>query len=241
MRNRGERLHKVIAASGLASRRAAEALIRAGRVSVNGRTAMLGQTVTANDEVRVDGRPLPPPRRLEYWALHKPAGYVSTLHDPAGRPKARDLVPSRTRLFSVGRLDLNSEGLLLFTNDGELAHRLMHPRYGVPRTYRARVRGMPSRATLDRLRRGVSLPDGHTGPIEAAIERPAGNHTWLRVTLREGRHREVRRVLEAVGHPVARLIRVAYGPVRLTGLPPGAARPLTPAEIARLRRTPRTP
>lgn len=238
MREGAERLQKVIAASGLCSRRAAEERIRAGRVSVNGQVATLGQTVTGHDDVRVDGRPLPPARRFEYWVLHKPAGYVSTLRDPAGRRIARGLVPSRARLFSVGRLDLNSEGLLLFTNDGALAHRLMHPRYGVPRTYQVRVRGLPSQATLDRIRRGIRLPEGHTGTIEVAVERPAGSHTWLRLTLREGRHREVRRVLETVGHPVARLIRLAYGPVRLGGLAPGSARPLSPAEVDALRRTP---
>jgi pseudouridine synthase len=239
MRDSPQRVQKRIAESGLCSRRGAEELIRQRRVLVNGKVATLGQTVTADDEVRVDGKLLPAARRFEYWALHKPAGYVSTLRDPGGRPRARDLVPSRSRLFSVGRLDLNSEGLLLFTNDGELTHRLMHPRYGVPRTYTARVRGLPSHETLDRIRRGVRLAEGHTGPIEVAIERPAGSHTWLRLRLREGRNREVRRVLEAVGHPVARLIRLAYGPVSVTGLPPGAARPLLPAEVDALRRTSR--
>jgi pseudouridine synthase len=204
-------------------------------VRVNGRVARIGDAATADDDVRVDGRPIPRAPQPETWVLHKPVGYVSTAHDPEGRPTARSLVPSRTRLFNVGRLDLNAEGLLLFTNDGELANRLMHPRYGVKRVYRVRVRGIPDAAKLQRLRHGIVLEDGPTGPVEAAIERPAGSHAWLLVTLREGRNREVRRIFEAIGHPVARLIRVAYGAVRLGPQPVGSSRRLSPQEAAALR------
>jgi len=232
---RGERLQKIIAAAGLCSRRTAETWIREGRVRVNGKIASVGDAAGRDDDVRVDGRPLPSMPHPETWMLHKPVGYVSTAHDPEGRPTARGLVPMRARLFSIGRLDLNAEGLLLFTNDGDLANRLMHPRYGVKRVYRVRVRGVPEPAALARLRRGIHLEDGPTGPIEASLERPAGSHAWVIVTLREGRNREVRRIFEAIGHPVARLIRIAYGSLKLGAQPIGTARRLSPAEIAALR------
>ena len=233
-----ERLQKYLASCGVASRRAAERLIEAGRVKVNGSVVSeLGSRVDPGlDRVEVDGREVRPPTGMVYLAVNKPPGYISTVADTHGRRTVVELVPQLGRLFPVGRLDADSEGLLLMTNDGELANRLMHPRYGCDKEYRALVDRPLDRAAIERLRQGVELEDGPTGPAEAELEKtlPSGQ-AWLRVTLREGRRRQVRRMLAAVGATVERLQRVRIGPLELRDLPRGASRPLSRSEIAALR------
>lgn len=233
-----ERLHKFMARCGVASRRACETLIAEGRVQVNGRTVTEPgfQVDPATDEVRVDGRVLRPVVQLHYLMLHKPAGYVTTASDPQGRPTVMELVPAMPRLYPVGRLDLDTEGLLLLTNDGPLAHRLTHPRYGVPKLYRAKVAGLVVPEALERLRTGVLLDDGPTAPARVRLLRQETGTALLELELTEGRKRQVRRMCAAVGHPVLHLRRVGFGPLRLGRLPKGAYRPLTPDEVARLRR-----
>lgn len=235
-----ERLQKFLARAGLASRRAAEEWIVAGRVSVNGEiVTRLGTRVEPDrDAIRVDGKRI----RAEeggrlYFLLHKPRGYVTTLSDPEGRPTVRDLVPAvRERVYPVGRLDFHSEGLLLLTNDGDLAHALMHPRRGVEKTYLAKVRGTPGPEALRRAERGVVLDGRKTLPARLSVVRGGETASWIEVTVREGRKHQVRRMLEAVGHPVQRLRRIRYGGVELGRLPVGACRPLRPGEVERLRR-----
>lgn len=236
---RGERLQRFLARAGVASRRCAEELIRAGRVTVNGAVVRaLGTRVDPDrDEVRVDGRPVRP-QRLVYILLHKPAGVVSTVRDPQGRKTVLDLVPDLgVRLFPVGRLDYDSTGLLLLTNDGELAHRLTHPRFGAEKVYRVRVEGHPDEAELARLRSGVRLAEGVTAPARVRVLGHDREGTWLEVALREGRNRQVRRMLAVLGYRVRALARVREGPLRLGALPPGAWRHLTAAEVRRLRDT----
>ena len=231
-----ERLQKVIAAAGLCSRRRAEALITDGRVKVNGEVVtVLGTTADPRvDTIVVDGEVLAA-EPFEFWAVHKPPGVVTTLKDPEGRPQARDLVPTRARVYPVGRLDVASSGLLLFTNDGALAHRLMHPRFAHTKVYHVLVSGYPSEDVLNLLRAGVTLDDGPTLPAEVKEIKTTGDGTWLAITLREGRKRQIRRMLEHVGYPVVHLKRVAFGPVKLGRLPSGAARPLAGRELAALR------
>jgi 23S rRNA pseudouridine2605 synthase len=232
------RLAKHLAHAGVASRRAAEQIIAAGRVSVDGRTVTdPARGVTGDEAIAVDGRPLGgAPRRVVY-ALHKPAGVVSTAHDPQGRRTVVDLVPeARTRLYPVGRLDADTTGLILLTNDGDLANHLMHPRYEVPKTYRAKVANGPvGERALRTLREGVELDDGRTAPARV---RPLGPGE-LELTIREGRKRQVRRMCAEVGHPVRSLKRVAFGPLRLGDLREGAVRRLSPHEVERLRRAAR--
>lgn len=234
----GERLQKVLAHAGVASRRRAEDLIRAGRVTVNGAVVTeLGTRVDpSRDEVRVDGRPLRGAESRVYVLLHKPAGVVSTARDPQGRRTVLDLLPDLgVRLYPVGRLDYDSSGLILLTNDGALALRLTHPRYGAEKVYRVQVEGHPSPAALDRLRRGMRLSDGMTAPARVReVARDAAGST-LEVVLREGRNRQVRRMFAAVGHPVRALVRVGEAGLTLGDLPPGAWRRLTEEEVARLR------
>lgn len=234
-----ERLQKLLARAGVASRRGAEALIRQGRVTVNGRTvAELGTRADPErDRVAVDGRPISC-EPLTYILLHKPRGVVSTARDPRGRPTVVDLVGGAgVRLYPVGRLDYDSSGLLLLTNDGELAHALTHPRHQVEKVYRVRVKGHPSAADLDRLRRGVPLDDGVTAPASVReVGRGEGGGAWLEMAIREGRNRQVRRMLAAVGHEVTALIRIREGGLSLGRLRPGAYRPLTRTEVARLYR-----
>jgi len=227
------RLVKFLAHSGVASRRSAETVIRDGRVTVGGEVVRdPARDVDETSAVAVDGERVAP-EPLEVHMLNKPAGVVSTARDTHGRPAVTDLVESRRRLYPVGRLDADTTGLILLTNDGELANRLMHPRYAVPRTYRARVKGDPGEPALRALREGVELDDGPTQP--APVRRlDAG---LLEIELREGRKRQVRRMCEAVGHPVLELERVAFGPLRLRGLAPGENRRLTAAEVERLRKS----
>jgi 23S rRNA pseudouridine2605 synthase len=230
------RLAKYLAHAGVASRRAAEQLVAAGRVSVGGEPVTdPALDVDESSGVAVDGRPVVPEPH-EVHALNKPAGVVSTARDTHGRPTVVELVRSRRRLYPVGRLDADSTGLILLTNDGELAERLTHPRYGVEKVYRARVQpARVSQRALGALRRGVELEDGKTAPARVRQPRPG----VLEITIREGRKRQVRRMCEAVGHRVVELQRVAFGPLGLRGLEPGQSRRLSRAEVERLRRAAR--
>ncbi len=189
----------------------------------------------ATDVVTVDGRPLPPAEALEYLLLHKPRGYVTTLSDPEGRPVVSALVPSTGRVYPVGRLDWDVEGALLLTNDGPLTHRLLHPRYALPRVYEATVEGRVARADMGRWRRGVTLEDGPARPVAVELLAADARGSRVRLTFTEGRKHEVKRYCQALGHPVRRLRRVAFGPITLGALPPGAVRPLTSREVRALR------
>jgi 23S rRNA pseudouridine2605 synthase len=233
-----ERVQKIIAAAGLGSRRQVEEWITAGRVLVNGRPAELGSKADPNiDRILVDGRELraaPPPI---YLLLNKPIGYVTTLRDPQGRPIVTDLVKDcRVRVFPVGRLDANTEGLLLLTNDGALAQRLAHPRHKVDKTYLVKVRGLLDSEAKRRLEKGVALEDGRTLPAVIDRVRATEKNTWFELTLREGRNRQVRRMCEAVGFPVVRLKRIRLGFLDLGDLPAGSYRPLQPSEVDGLKR-----
>lgn len=229
----GERLQKVLARAGIASRRGAEELIADGRVTVNGEIADLGRRVDVeSDAVEVDGVAIGVRPGMVYYLLHKPAGVVTTADDPQGRPTVVGLVPSEPRVFPVGRLDMDTEGLLLLTNDGDLTHRLTHPSFGVDKEYLAHVEGTLSRGALRRLREGVELDDGPTAParvsqIEAGL---------VRLVIHEGRNRQVRRMCEAVGHRVIRLVRTRIGPLVDHSLAPGAWRSLETEEVRALER-----
>jgi 23S rRNA pseudouridine2605 synthase len=227
-----ERLQKILSRAGVASRRAAEAAIVQGRVTVNGETVTeLGTRAdAARDDIRVDGVRVQAPAAPVYLLLHKPKGYVSTRQDPQGRPTVMELVPPVAGLFPVGRLDVTTEGLLLLTNDGAFAERVAHPRYEVPRVYHAKVYKVPDAETLQRLRRGVVV-EGERLTADRVRVLEAENNSWLEVTLHEGKHHEVRRLLEAVGHPVSKLRRVGIGPLTSRGLKPGQFRSLTAAEV----------
>jgi 23S rRNA pseudouridine2605 synthase len=237
----GERLHRLLAHAGVASRRHAEALMAEGRVTVNGAVVRQpgARVDAARDEVRVDGRPVRAPRAHTYVLLHKPRGPVTTASDPQGRATVLDILPGdlRTRrLYPVGRLDRDTEGLLLLTDDGTLALRLTHPRYALPKEYRALVRGRPTATALQQLRRGVLLAGEArpTAPARAWIAGMEGADAWVGLELHEGRNRQVRRMLEAVEHPVRQLRRVRVGPLTLGPLRPGEWRHLTPGEVAAL-------
>ncbi|MEN6430720.1 MAG: pseudouridine synthase [Coriobacteriales bacterium] len=233
-----ERLQRFLARCGVASRRHAETIIAQGRVQVNGEvvTAMGATVVSGRDVVTVDGVTVTPPNAHAYYVLHKPAGYVTTLKDPSGRPTVADLMPIEgRRLFPVGRLDRDTTGLLILTDDGELAHRLMHPRYHVDKSYVVVVRGVPGTQAFRTLEEGVDLDDGRTAPAEVELVDVAGGDATVRVVIREGRKRQVRRMFSAVGHPVVSLHRERFGPVLLGDLPEGATRPLEEDELAALR------
>jgi 23S rRNA pseudouridine2605 synthase len=234
----GVRLQKVLAAAGVASRRASEVLISEGRVEVNSEVVLeQGRRVDPErDVIRVDGSRIPPPRRHRYLALNKPRGVVATMNDPEGRPTVADLVAERKneRLFHVGRLDTDTEGLLILTNDGDFAYRLAHPSFQVPKTYIAEVAGVVGEQALRRLRRGITLEDGPVQPTSVKIVSTAGDKTLLKITIQEGRNRIVRRTMEAVGHPVRRLSRIGIGPVRLGNLKVGEYRELTREELGGL-------
>ncbi len=225
------RLNAWLARAGVASRRGADELIKAGRVTVNGEPGRLNTFVQARDEVRLDGQPLAK-QRLAYVLLHKPAGVVTTARDPQGRRTVVDLVDHEARVVPVGRLDADTTGALLLTNDGDLAHRLAHPRYGVEKVYVAETWKQPDDAALAQLRAGVELEDGRTAP--AGVRRLAG--ASIELTIHEGRNRQVKRMFEAVGHRVRRLHRSRFGPLTVEGLEPGAWRELQPSEIESLRR-----
>lgn len=235
-----ERLQKILARAGLASRREAERWIQEGRVTVNGTVVRrLGSQADASrDKIKVNGKVISQPLRL-YFLSHKPAGLITSMRDPLRRPNLGEwLEPLRKigRLFPVGRLDYNSSGLLLLTNDGDLAQRLTHPRYQVTKGYRVKVSGCPSERELDRLRCGINLEDGRTAPARIRVIRALKTKTWLEVEIHEGRYREVRRMFETLGYFVEKLMRVRVGPIRLGSLGPGELRPLSRKEINALKK-----
>jgi len=231
-----ERVQRALARAGFGSRRACEQLIVDARVTVNGTVATLGDRVDPEvDAVAVDGVTVNLDPNVRYYALHKPPGVVTTMNDPQGRPDIRGYLPEDgPRVFPVGRLDRDSEGLLLLTNDGELGNRLLHPRYAVEKEYLAEVDGAPSDRQVARIRRGVELEDGLAKPQAVRVVAASGPRGALRLTMTEGRKREVRRLLAEVGLPVVRLVRLRVGPVKLGDLPPGELRELTPEEIRSL-------
>ena len=233
----GIRLQKVLAGAGIASRRAAEELIVQGRVEVNGRiVSELGVRVhPGRDEIRVDKKPVALAEQKIYVVLNKPRQIITTAKDPQGRQTVFDLLPDLgARLFPAGRLDYDSEGLLLLTNDGELTNRLMHPRYGVSKTYEVKVKGIPGEPALDRLRSGVVLEEGKTAPAEVLLLRTLPSAAWVRIVLHQGWNRQIRRMAEAVGHPALKIRRVAYGPLKLGELGLGRHRFLKPFEVSKL-------
>jgi pseudouridine synthase len=235
---RGIRLNKLLASRGLGARRKCDALIEAGSVRVNGTVVREPgvQVEPDRDRVEVHGRPIPGPSAMRYLMVHKPVGVITTLDDPEGRPTVRTLLPPGPRLFPVGRLDAETSGLLIATNDGELAHHLMHPRYGVRKVYRVRVDRTPDADQIRRLRGGVEFePRVMSAPCEVRIRNARPERAELEIALHEGRYRQVRRMCEAVGLAVKALHRAAYGPLRIGTLPRGACRDLTTEEVRRLR------
>jgi len=233
------RLQKFLSRAGVASRRAAEELIREGHVSVDGRVATeMGITIDpATSVVKVDGRLVQAPESFSYYVLDKPRHVVCTMADPQGRATVRDLIPAEVgRVYPVGRLDYDAEGVLLLTDDGDLANQLMHPRFGVERTYHAKVKGRIEDRALERLRTGVYLEDGRAQAEDVRFLRRTSENSWITLTLREGRQHEVKRMCLAAGHPVQKLRRISYAGVGLGGLGPGKLRRLTPAELGQLRR-----
>jgi 23S rRNA pseudouridine2605 synthase len=235
-----QRLQKILAQSGVASRRGAEKLISAGKVTVDGKlvTEMGAKADPARQRIEVDGKPLPRTEALEYWLVHKPVGVVCTLEDPQGRKLVVDMLPPevKSRLYPVGRLDLNSEGLVLLTNDGDLANHLMHPKYEVPKRYLVWVDGRPTAAVLDRLRKGVDLDGRPTAPARVGVKSANAKSSKLSFVLNEGRKREIRLMCQAVGLRVKRLLRTAIGPITLGNLPAGAARRLSGYEVEVLKK-----
>jgi 23S rRNA pseudouridine2605 synthase len=234
-----ERLQKILSEAGITSRRKAEKLILQGRVSVNGKVVSeLGtKAVLGKDDICVDGKAIKAETEKVVVALFKPRSCITTLHDPQGRPTVADLVKTiPMRVYPVGRLDYDAEGLLLMTNDGELAHRLQHPRYKVPKTYLVKIRGHPLEEALVQLQQGVDLEDGITAPAELHILEDDKKATWLSLTLREGRNHQVKRMCAAVGCPVLRLRRTKIGPIDLGNLQPGRSRRLKAREVRALRK-----
>jgi 23S rRNA pseudouridine2605 synthase len=231
------RLNKILAQAGLTSRRGGDRLIVDGHVAVNGVVTLSPATLADPelDVITVDGRVLPAAEAKRYVLLNKPRGYVTTLSDPQGRPVVADLVQRDVRLYPVGRLDWDVEGALLLTNDGPLTHRLLHPRYALPRVYEALVEGSVPTSDLDRWRRGVALDDGPARPLDVELLRADPRQSRVRLTFAEGRKHEVKRFCEALGHRVTALRRIAFGPVALGALAPGQSRPLTASEVAALR------
>jgi len=231
-----DRLNKYLAHAGLGSRRHVEELIRAGRVAIDGAVVReLGTRVESGQTVEVDGEPIAA-EKIVYWLVNKPRGYLSTNYDPSGRPRVVDLVPDvGERVYTVGRLDEDSEGLILLTNDGELANRLMHPRYGVDKTYLVQVAGIPKREDMRKLLQGVYLSEGHVRATRVKMLRKQGESAWLEIVLREGKNREIRRMLARLEHKVMRLKRIGIGPLRLKGAAVGKARALKAREVRQLR------
>ncbi|HEY4433416.1 MAG TPA: pseudouridine synthase [Candidatus Cybelea sp.] len=236
------RLNRFLAQAGVASRRHADGLIAAGRVSIDGRVVReLGTQVAPGSEVRVDGTPVAPAAEPTYLLLNKPLGVVTTMHDPQGRRTVAQLVAGRPRVFPVGRLDYATAGALLLTDDGELAHRLLHPRFGVDKTYRAEIAGRLSPDEVRRLMEGISLDDGRAAGAKLRVLAVRREHSVVDVTIHEGRNRQVRRMFEAIGHPILALTRTRFGPLRLGSLPAGHVRGLTDKELEALQRHRRPP
>jgi len=235
-----ERLNKILAISGITSRRRADELISSGLVTVNGlvEKRVGSKAVWGVDSINVDGHPVPDPPKKIYLLLNKPFGYVSTLHDPEGRPIIRDLFKDvKERIYPVGRLDFDSSGLLILTNDGELAFRLMHPKFHIPRTYKVIVEGVISDKSVERLKKGVSLDDGPTNPARVRIIETQQGRSVVRITIFEGRSREIRRMCEAVGHKILKLTRIGYGNLDLGDLKVGKYRHLKNVEVKALRKS----
>lgn len=232
------RLQKILSEMGVASRRQSEELIREGRVTVNGREAHIGDKADpSRDHIKVDGRRVTLSASRVYLMVNKPKNIVTTIDDPEGRATVMDLLKSKyPRLFPVGRLDYDAEGFLLLTNDGELAYRLSHPSFEVPRTYRVKVKGKPAPEEIRRLSRGISLTDGPTAPCRIAHLKETDENSWLEMTLHEGRNRQVKRMWEKMGYSVIKLVRVRFGGLSLGKLKPGEYRPLRPAEVEKLNR-----
>ena len=229
------RVQKAISGAGLMSRRAAEETIRQGRVAIDGREAVLGDRVdVATQQVSIDGVPIPVNPDLETYLLYKPAGVISSASDPQGRRTVVDLVAAGRRLYPVGRLDYESEGLILLTNDGDLANRVTHPRYGVVKKYVALVKGGPSKAEVRRLTEGIDLEDGPARALSAQVVGRQGDETLVELTMGEGRNREVRRMFEAMGYELGSLVRTGIGPIADRTLKPGQSRRLSAAEIREL-------
>jgi 23S rRNA pseudouridine2605 synthase len=231
---RGDRIAKFLARAGVASRRESERLIAAGRVMLNGSAVTHPSTlVNAGDVLMVDGKVVAAPERSRLWRYHKPAGLVTTASDPEGRPTVFATLPKDLpRLISVGRLDINTEGLLLLTNDGELARFLEHPAQGLSRTYRVRAHGSPDETAVTTLARGLTIDGIRYRPIHATLERRQGGNCWLTMTLNEGKNREIKIILEHLGLQVTRLIRIGYGPFELGNLPPGTVDEVPPAQLS---------
>jgi 23S rRNA pseudouridine2605 synthase len=231
-----QRLQKVLAEMGIASRRKAEELILEGRVTVNGKPAVLGMKADPlKDHIKLDGRLLTKPERKVYMMFYKPRGVVTSLHDPEGRPTVKEYLSGiRQRVYPVGRLDFDTEGLLLLTNDGDFAHRVLHPSKQVPKTYLAKVKGVLEEDELEKLRKGVKLEDGLTAPAKVKRIRALQMNSWIEITIHEGRKRQVRRMLDKVGHPVIHLKRTKVGGIELGPLRPGELRHLSQEEIKRI-------
>lgn len=233
-----ERLQKVIAQAGIASRRKAEALILEGKVRVNGKEVRtLGTKVSESDRIEVEGIPVEREEKV-YLLFYKPRGVISSVHDDKGRKVVTDYIGMfEERIYPVGRLDYDTSGLLLLTNDGAFANLMMHPRYEIPKTYIARIKGIPTREALDKLRKGIKLEDGMTKPAKVKVVKRdrKGQHAIIELTIHEGRNRQVRRMCEAIGHPVEKLRREQFAFLHLRGLNAGDVRPLTPHEVKQLR------
>ncbi len=239
-----DRVQKILAQAGYGSRRACEQIIAAGRVTVNGKLIQLGDKADSDkDEIRIDGQLVKPAEKMVYIALHKPRGIVSTTEDEEGRKTVLDLVPNDVRLFMVGRLDLESEGLVLLTNDGQLANRLMHPRYEHEKEYRVLLARHPDNEQLSLWRKGVILEDGYkTAPAKVYLERYQGKGAWIKIVMHEGRKRQIREVATRIGLPIVSLVRTRIGSLKLGSMPKGDWRYLTEAEIAALKgETPKQP
>ncbi len=239
----GIRVQRVLQQAGLASRRTAEEWVQKGRVSVNGSTAVVGQMVRpGHDRILVDGRQLPTTEAKAYWMVYKPVGYTSSLKDRHAEHLIGELLPKEAgRLYPVGRLDRDSSGLVIMTNDGALAYRLSHPKFQVPKVYEVWVQGVPRQHRLNRIERGIQLDDGLARPASVELLRVEGHRAQLRLVLTEGRKREIRRLLQTVGHPVLELTRVQYGGLALGGMQPGGARALASGEIRALQQAAHRP
>ncbi|MCF6221285.1 MAG: rRNA pseudouridine synthase [Robiginitomaculum sp.] len=229
-KNKGDRIAKVLARAGVASRREVERMIGAGRITVDGNLLTTPAfLITGHEKITVDGKPIEEKQAPRLWRYHKPVGLLTTHNDPGGRPTVFEHLPSDLpRVISVGRLDMNSEGLLLLTNDGELARKLELPKTGFARKYKARAFGKPTQARLDKLKHGVLIEGIKTGPIEAVLDKQQGTNAWITITIREGKNREVRRALETIGLKVNRLIRLSYGPIQLGDLVRGKVEEIKP-------------
>lgn len=226
------RIHKYLAHAGVASRRHAEEMVAAGKVTVNGKVALVGRVIESDiDKVAVDGKVVQIDKNLVYYLLNKPRSVVSAVTDPDGRRTVVSLVPGGHRLYPVGRLDYDSEGLMLLTNDGDLAYKITHPKFEINKTYHVLVKGVLSEKTVGYLEQGVTIEEQKTAPAKVIIAEAQPNNTWIDITIHEGRNRQIRKMCEAVGHPVMRLIRIKLGPWELGDIPSGKFRTLKPEEI----------